>query len=55
MANSKQIKNQKKLEIIALKKSINLDKGQIVVSKYFDVLLREINNINKSSKIFDIF
>ena len=55
MANSKQIINQKKLEIIALKKSINLDKGQIVVSKYFDVLLREINNINKSSKILNIF
>ena len=48
MANSKKIINEKNLEAIALKKSINLDKGQIVVCKYFNVLLREINNISRN-------
>ena len=51
MASNSEILNEKILEVIARKQSINFDKGQAVVSKYFDELLEKIKNISRSPRI----
>ena len=55
MASNSKISNEKNLEVIARKQSINFDKGQTVVSKYFDDLIKKIKKTSKSPKIFEIF
>ena len=55
MASNSKTANEKNLEVIARKQSINFDKGQATVSKYFDDLIKKIKKINKSPKIFEIF
>ena len=55
MASNSKISNEKNLKVIARKQSINFDKGQTVVLKYFDDLIKKIKNISKSPKIFEIF
>lgn len=54
MANNTKIINKNNLEVIALKKSISFDPGQIIVSKYLDILLKEINSLDKNFSIFNI-
>ena len=54
MANNTKIINKINLEAIALKKSISFDPCQIIVSKYLDILLREINSLDKNFSIFNI-
>ena len=51
MASNSKISNEKNLKVIARKQSINFDKGQTVVSKYFDDLIKKIKNISKSPRI----
>jgi cell division protein ZapE len=55
MADCTKIINKNNLEAIALKKSISFDLGQITVSKYLDLLLKEINNLDRNSSIFKFF
>lgn len=55
MADFTKIINNNNLEAIALKKSISFDLGQITVSKYLDLLLKEINNLDRNSSIFKFF
>ena len=51
MHDSTKIINGKKLQAIALKKSIIFDPGQIVVSKYLDNLFENISKFNKINTV----
>ncbi len=54
MHNSTTTVNEKKLQAIALKRSIIFDPGQVIVSKNLDNLLEKISKFNKKFSIFNI-
>jgi len=55
MINSSKTETEKSLEAIALNQSIKLDKGQLFVVEYFDILLKHISHLDNKNLLHKIF